>query len=90
MLAYCAPPALPPYGPDPRSLQDYEEIPWKVVRVLVTDINYGGRVTDDRDRRCMSSMIKGFACDEMLRDGFALSPSGDYTSIPAGNEATPT
>ena len=32
-------------------LEDYDEIPWKVIRVLVTDINYGGRVTDDWDRR---------------------------------------
>jgi len=65
-------------------LEDYDEVPWKVVRVLVTDINYGGRVTDDRDRRFMTSMIKGFACDEMLEDGYGFSPSGDYTSIPSG------
>jgi dynein heavy chain len=32
-------------------LDDYEEIPYKVLTFLGADINYGGRVTDDKDVR---------------------------------------
>jgi len=61
-------------------LEDYDEVPWKVVRVLVTDVNYGGRVTDDWDRRYMTAAINDFACEEMLHptEQYQFSPSGNY------------
>eukprot|EP00961_Rhodomonas_salina_P202306 2728551-Rhodomonas_salina.1 len=33
-------------------LNDYESIPFKVLQYLFSEINYGGRITDDKDRRC--------------------------------------
>lgn len=38
----------------------YEAIPFKVLRFLFTEINYGGRVTDDKDRRLINNLIHTF------------------------------
>merc|ERR1712054_283756 len=61
-------------------LEDYDTVPFKVLRVLVTDINYGGRVTDDWDRKFMTTLVKGYACDEMIdhNNPYSFSPSGTY------------
>jgi len=64
-------------------LEDYARLPFAVMRVLVTDVNYGGRVTDDWDRRAMAALVKPFLCDEMLDvPNFSFSASGMYKCIP--------
>jgi dynein heavy chain len=49
-----------------------------VIRVLCGEINYGGRVTDDKDRRLMMSMLEIFIDAPVLQDGYSFSPSGTY------------
>lgn len=41
-------------------------------------INYGGRVTDDWDRRCLLTLLKKYSNPEILEDGFKFSDSGLY------------
>jgi len=53
-----------------------------VLQFLFTEINYGGRVTDDKDRRLMSNLIKTFCSPQVLEEGYAFSPSAVYT-VPA-------
>jgi dynein heavy chain len=36
-----------------------------VIRVLCGEINYGGRVTDDKDRRLTSNLLEIFICYPM-------------------------
>ena len=48
------------------------------------DINYGGRVTDDLDRRCLLSILQNYCCPESLRDDYRFSPSGIYYAPPDG------
>lgn len=55
---------------------------YRVLQFLFTEINYGGRVTDDKDRRLISNVVKTFCSHQVLQEGHAFSPSGTYT-VPA-------
>ncbi|EFJ44216.1 dynein heavy chain 2 [Volvox carteri f. nagariensis] len=63
-------------------LDKYKEIPFKVLRFLFTEINYGGRVTDDKDRRLINNLIYTFCGPQVLQPGYAFSPSGTYATPP--------
>mmetsp|Transcript_13581 Transcript_13581/g.1990 ORF Transcript_13581/g.1990 Transcript_13581/m.1990 type:complete len:84 (-) Transcript_13581:428-679(-) len=49
-------------------------------------INYGGRVTDDKDGRLISHIIKVFVDQKALKDKYEFSESGIYFQPPAGNK----
>lgn len=57
-------------------LDQYPDVPFRVLRFLVTEINYGGRVTDDKDRRLMSNLINNFLGPEVLDPNYTFSASG--------------
>ncbi|KAF8071068.1 Dnah1 [Scenedesmus sp. PABB004] len=59
-------------------LDAYEAPPFKVLQFLITEINYGGRVTDDKDRRLMASLVTAFCAPPALEEGHAFSPSATY------------
>lgn len=50
----------------------------RVLQFLFTEINYGGRVTDDKDRRLINTLITNFCGPPVLEEGFTFSPSGTY------------
>ncbi len=41
-------------------LDEYASIPFKVLNYLGAEINYGGRVTDDKDVRLIKNILKKF------------------------------
>lgn len=57
-----------------------------MLNTLGAEINYGGRVTDDKDVRLIKSILQRFVCADSLNDGFSLSDSGIYKIIPAGSK----
>ena len=59
-------------------LDEQEEIPWDAMLYVIGHINYGGRVTDDWDRRCLITLLKKYSNPEILEDGFKFSESGIY------------
>jgi dynein heavy chain, axonemal len=59
-------------------LNDYKEIPFKVLQYLFGEINYGGRVTDDKDRRSLNSILSDYICPQVLHQAYAFSDSGVY------------
>ena len=64
-------------------LNKYEHVPYKVLTFLSGQINYGGRVTDDWDRRALMTMLSDFINEDVLSDDYRFSPSGVYASLPA-------
>jgi len=65
-------------------VDQYDETPLKVLQVLFTDVNYGGRVTDDRDRRLMSALVLNFINKESCEAGYKYSPSGVFRNLDEG------
>eukprot|EP01018_Ginkgo_biloba_P007203 Gb_07977 [translate_table: standard] len=60
-------------------LNEYEEIPYKVIRFLCGEINYGGRVTDDKDRRLMNNLLLQFVNPQVITTpNYKFSDSGVY------------
>ncbi|KAJ8259834.1 hypothetical protein GJAV_G00174010 [Gymnothorax javanicus] len=62
-------------------LDEYQETPYKVLKYTAGEINYGGRVTDDWDRRCILNILEDFYCPAVLDEGHIYSPSGEYRQI---------
>lgn len=42
------------------------------------EINYGGRVTDDKDVRLIKTILRNYVCSEALDVGYKYSKSGVY------------
>lgn len=59
-------------------LESQAEIPWTAMNYVISCINYGGRVTDDWDLRCLQAQLKICYCEEALVDGYTYSDSGKY------------
>lgn len=46
---------------DGRPIESYDKkapIPWQAIQYLIAEANYGGRITDDRDRRLIKVYAK--------------------------------
>lgn len=59
-------------------LDEYDEIPFKVLNYLGSEINYGGRVTDDKDERLIETILRKYVCPDALKQGYKFSVSGKY------------
>ena len=63
-------------------LKNYESIPFEALKYMVAEANYGGRVTDPMDRRCINMILSDFYTSDALKDGYKYCESGKYF-IPA-------
>ena len=66
-------------------LEEQDEIPWAALVYVTGQINYGGRVTDDLDRRCLMSILKKYYLPDILDDSYRFTPSGTYYAPPEGD-----
>lgn len=53
-------------------------IPWDTLLFVIGHINYGGRVTDDLDRRCLLAILERYVTPKILDPEYKFSPSGLY------------
>uniref|UniRef100_A0A672VCG1 Dynein axonemal heavy chain 1 n=2 Tax=Strigops habroptila TaxID=2489341 RepID=A0A672VCG1_STRHB len=67
-------------------LSEYADIPYKVLKYTAGEINYGSRVTDNWDRRCIMSILEDFYKPEVLTPEFAYSESGIYKQISTNSD----
>ena len=58
---------------------------WKALNYVTGQCNYGGRVTDDKDRRALMTILGQYYSPDVLQDGYKLSSSGVYTMPPDGD-----
>ncbi|NWU12959.1 DYH3 protein, partial [Cephalopterus ornatus] len=65
-------------------LNEYEEIPFEALTYLTGECNYGGRVTDDKDRRLLLSLLSIVYNKDIEQDKYMLSAGGDYYIPPHG------
>jgi len=60
-------------------LSQGKEVPWDAMKFMTGDINYGGNVTDDFDRKLLSSILEIFQNEDLtLNPEYRFSPSGIY------------
>ena len=66
-------------------LDDDADIPWEALVYITGIINYGGRVTDDNDRRCLITTLEKYYCPDNLTDDYFYSESEKYKAPPFGD-----
>jgi dynein heavy chain len=66
-------------------LDENDDIPFKALLYTAGECNYGGRVTDDKDRRTIMCILSRFYCSEFLEKDRKISASGLYTCPPDGD-----
>ncbi|CAG9466170.1 unnamed protein product [Pedinophyceae sp. YPF-701] len=59
-------------------LEHDDDIPFAALIYAIGECNYGGRVTDDKDRRLLMTILRRIYRPEILEPGFNLSASGTY------------
>ena len=51
-------------------LDEYVDTPWDALKYLIAGVNYGGHVTDDWDRRLLTTYINQYFCDGAIEAHF--------------------
>jgi dynein heavy chain, axonemal len=60
-------------------INEHDDMPWDALLYTTGQINYGGRVTDDLDRRCLMSILERYYTRRVVNDdNYKFSPSGTY------------
>lgn len=52
-------------------LEEQEDVPWEALNYLTGEVTYGGRVTDDWDRRCLISLLRKFYNISLYEPGYS-------------------
>jgi dynein heavy chain len=67
-------------------VEAYDLIPYKTLNYIGAEINYGGRVTDDKDSRLIITILRTYITPGIIEDGYNFSTSGLYYSPVPGEK----
>lgn len=59
-------------------LDEQPIVPYKTLNYLIAEINYGGRVTDDKDVRLITALLLSYLNEEVMTGDYKFSSSGVY------------
>lgn len=62
-------------------LMEYDETPFKVLIYTAGHINYGGRVTDDWDRRCLMNILGDYYDPKVITSAYKFDHTGVYYQV---------
>lgn len=65
-------------------IDEQDTVPYLALNYVVAQANYGGRVTDDKDVRLISAMLRKYFCPEVMNDSYRLSKLDTYYAPPEG------
>ncbi|XP_067448608.1 dynein axonemal heavy chain 12 [Thunnus thynnus] len=64
-------------------VNEYDDVPFEAITYLTGECNYGGRVTDDWDRRLLMTILADFYNKDVIeKPRYPFSPSGEYFAPP--------
>ena len=66
-------------------MDEYSDTPWKVINFICAEINYGGRVTDDKDLKLIITILRQYICTDILKENHSLGGKGSYIVPPSGD-----
>lgn len=61
-------------------LDEQAIVPYKTLNYLIAEVNYGGRVTDDKDVRLITALLLSYLNADVLAGDYKFSSSGIYYS----------
>ena len=47
-------------------VESFDKVPFPALQYLTGECNYGGKVTDERDRRALLCILDDFYCNEAI------------------------
>ncbi|XP_025190774.1 dynein heavy chain 7, axonemal [Melanaphis sacchari] len=53
-------------------INEFDEVPFDAITYLTGECNYGGRITDDWDRRTMNTILNKFCCSQVVENPYYL------------------
>jgi dynein heavy chain len=59
-------------------LNNFSDVPFKALKYLTGECNYGGRVTDDWDRRTLVAILNDFYNEKALEGEYRFSSIEEY------------
>jgi dynein heavy chain len=66
-------------------IDEYDYVPYEAISYMTGECNYGGRVTDDWDRRCLKTILADFFNTQVAKENrHKVSTSGLYYIPPKG------